>query len=307
MKITNKLKGYLLALVSVIAVSNVYIFSKAALLEVSLPQFGTYWFLFGLIWVVLFAWYRKSFKLIKELSPKNYLVLLFLGVVDVIGTFFFFKAIYTISNPTIVSFIGNISPALVITLSFIILKERFNKLELLGMIMAISGAFIISYKGNSGIDDMFIDGAQYVLISSTLGAFNSVVIKKNIINIPPIIFTLSRTIFLLFFSIIALILTKDSLIIPISAIKNIVIGSILGPFLTVIAGYLALQYILLSRKAIFASTKGLFVLFGSYLYFGNFPDTVAIIGGGVTIIGVLMIAFGKIQLQREIKSSSTIK
>ncbi len=302
MKITNTLKGYMLALVSVIAVSNVYIFSKAALLEISLPQFGTYWFFFGLIWVMLFAWYRKSFKAIKELRPKNYLILLVLGIIEVLSTYFFFKAIYTISNPTIVSFIGNIGPAFIITLSFFILKERFNKLELFGMIMALAGAFIISYKGNSGIDDMFIDGAQYVLIGSIFGAFNAVIIKKNIRRIPPIILTLSRTTFLLFFSFLALLLTKNALAIPITALKNILIGSLLGPFLTVIAGYLALQYIPLSRKAILASTKGLFVLFGSYLYFGNFPETIAIIGGIVTIIGVLMIALGKIQLQREFKN-----
>ena len=61
-----------------------------------------------------------------------------------------------------------------------------------------------------------------------------------------------------------------------SALKNIFIGSLLGPFLTVIAGYLALQYIPLSRKAIIDSTRGLFVLVGSYLYFNDFPRPIAI-------------------------------
>lgn len=298
MKITNTVKGYLLAIFAVVAVSNVYIFSKAALTEVSIPQFGTYWFAFGLLWIILFAWYRKSFKAIKELTPRNYLLLAFLGIFEVLGTYFFFKAIHTVPNPTIVSFIGNISPAFVITLSILILKERFNKLELFGVIMALAGAFIISYKGN-GLNDMFIDGAQFVLISSTLGAINIVIIKKNINNIPPVILTLSRTTFLLVFSIIALILSSKAIVIPQTALKNIIIGSILGPFLTVIAGYLALQYIPLSRKAIIGSTKGLFVLLGSYIYFGQFPKAIAIIGGAVTIIGVLLIAFGRIQLQRE--------
>ena len=49
MKISDSVKGLLLAFVSVIAVSNVYIFSKVALNEVSLPQFGVYWFDFGKI------------------------------------------------------------------------------------------------------------------------------------------------------------------------------------------------------------------------------------------------------------------
>lgn len=298
MKITNTTKGYLLSLVSVVAVSNVYIFSKAALLEISIPQFGTYWFGFALLWILLFIWYRKSFYTLKELTLKRYFILIVVGSLDVIGTYFFYKAIDTISNPTIVSFIGNLSPAFIITLSFILLKERFNKLEFFGIVMALAGAFIISYKGSANINDMFIDGAQYVLITSVVGAFNAVIIKKNIKSIPPVIFSLNRTVFLLVFSVLALSLSTYTLSIPVSALKNVFIGSVLGPFLTVIAGYLALQYVPLSVKAIIGSTRGLFVLFGSYLYFGNFPKTIAILGGLVTIIGVLLIAFGKIKFKK---------
>ena len=293
MKITNTIKGYLLALVSVIAVSNVYIFSKIALKEVSLPQFGVYWFGFGLLWILLYAWHQKSFGKLKDLSSRCYLVLLVLGVLEVVGTYYFFKAIHTITNPTIVSFIGNISPAFIITLSFLLLKERFNTLEFWGIILALSGAFVISYKGNSNIKDMFIDGAQYVLYSSLLGAINAVIIKMKIKKIHPNILTINRSLFLLLFSVIALYIMQQDLLISFRALQNIFIGSLLGPFLTVIAGYLALQYIPLSRKAIVGSTRGLFVLVGSYIYFGEFPKTIALIGGMITIVGVLLIAFGK--------------
>lgn len=298
MIIPPKVRGLLLALVSVIAVSNVYIFSKVALKEVSLPQFGTYWFAFGLLWILLFAWYKKSFVLFKELSNRCYLVLVLLGIIEVVGTYFFFKAIYTISNPSIVSFIGNIAPALTITLSFFVLKERFNSLEFWGILFAIAGAFIISYKGNSEIDSMFIEGAQYVLYSSVLNAINTVVVKKKIKKIHPIVLTINRSLFLFVFSVAALLVMNDAISIPFTALKNIFIGSVLGPFLTVIAGYFALQYIPVSQKAIIGSTKGLFVLLGSYLYFNVFPETIALIGGAVTIAGVLLISFGKMKLSK---------
>ena len=298
MKLTDSFKGFLLALVSVIAVSNVYIFSKAALMEVSLPQFGVYWFGFGLLWILIFAWYRKTYKVLLELPGRCYLTLLILGIIEIFSAYFFFKAIDTITNPTIVSFIGNISPAFVITLSFFILKERFNALELWGILLALSGAFVISYKGNTNIQDMFINGAQYVLYSSLLGAVNILIIKKKIEKIHPIILTISRSFFLFIFSILALNIIGQSLAISGNAFKNIIIGSLLGPFLTVIAGYLALQYIPLSRKAIIDSTRGLFVLFGSYLYFNDFPSPIALLGGLVTIIGVLLIAFGRARRQQ---------
>ena len=276
-----------------------YIFSKVALKEVSLSQFGVYWFGFGLLWILLFAWYRRSFIIFKELSFRCYFVLVFLGIFEVIGTYFFFKAIHTISNPAIVSFIGNIAPSFIIILSFFVLKERFNTLEFSGIILALFGAFIISYRGNAGLQDMFIDGAQYVLYSSIFGAINAVIIKIKIKKIHPIILTVNRSLYLLIFSIIAIIYTNETLFVSFNALKNIFIGSLLGPFLTVISGYLALQYIPLSRKAVIASTRGLFVLAGSYLYFGEFPKSIALIGGMITIIGVLFIAFAKAKTQKE--------
>lgn len=299
MKITNTRKGYLLALLSVVAVANVYIFSKAALAEVSIPQFGVYWFSLGLLWVLLYAWYKKTYKIFKELSFKNYRVLFFLGIIEIFSTYYFYKSIHVIFNPAIVSFLGNLSTVFMIVLSFFFLKERFGNLEFTGMIVVMFGAFVISYKGNMGFKDMFISGAQDVLFYSLFSAVNYVVVKKNITKIHPILLTISRCVFILIFSIMAMIYFKESFIITKTAFINIFIGSLLGPFLTVIAGYLALQYITSSHRAIISSTRGVFVLFGAYLYFGQFPQPIAIIGGVITIIGVLLIAFGSMSFKKE--------
>jgi len=299
MKIKEENKGYLLALLSVIAVANVYIFSKAALTEVSIPQFGLYWFLFGLLWILLYAWYKKSYKIFKGLSYKNYRVLFFLGIIEIFSTYYFYKSIHVISNPTIVSFLGNISPVFMIFLSFFFLKERFGIFEFVGMILVLFGAFVISYKGHLGFQDMFIPGAQDVLLYSLFSAVNYVVVKKNITKIHPILLTISRCVFLLIFSLMAVLYFKESFIISETAFINIFIGSLLGPFLTVIAVYLALQYITSSRRAIISSTRGLFVLLGSYLYFGQFPTVISLVGGAITIIGVIVIAFGGMHFKKE--------
>lgn len=77
------------------------------------------------------------------------------------------------------------------------------------MTLAIIGAFIISYKGNSAMSAMFIDGTQYILVSAAFMGVSALIIKKNIKNINPIILTTNRSLFLLIFSIMALvILTK---------------------------------------------------------------------------------------------------
>ena len=183
MEISATLKGVVLAFVSVIAVSNVYIFSKAALMDVSLPQFGVYWFSFGLLWIFFYGCTQHTFRSITSFAEAHLNILLLLGVIEIVGTYFFFKAIHAIANPAITSFIGNVSPVFIISLSFVFLNERFNRLEFLGMFLAILGAFIISYRGDASFRDMFMEGTQYVVYSSAFTAISAVIIKKNIKNI----------------------------------------------------------------------------------------------------------------------------
>jgi len=286
-------KGFLLAFLAVISVSNVYIFSKSALNEINLFQFGVLWFGFGLIWILIYAKYRDCYKIIKNLTYNNYLKLVQLGLFEVVGTYFFFKAINTIPDPSTTSFLGNISPIILIIFGFIFLKERFTKFDFIGMALTLFGAFMISTKGNFNIS-VFIDGSQYIVYSSLLFGLNGIMIKKNIAALPPIIITINRSLFLFIFSVFAFLYTHQNFDIPKSAILNTFIGSILGPFLSIVLVFFALKYIPVSKKAIITSTKGIFVVIGSYLYFGIIPDSTTFIGGLISIIGIIIISYGSI-------------
>jgi len=290
-------KGYLLAFLSVLSVSNVYIFSKAALNEINLFQFGLLWFGFGLIWILIYAKYRDCYKKIKSLSSKNIIKLIQIGLFEVGGTYFFYMAIDTISDPSTTSFLGNISPIILIVFSFLFLKEKFSVLTIFGMILALLGAIIISTKGLFSFD-FFIDGVQYLIFSSLIFGVNGVLIKKNIKDIPPIILTINRSAFMFLFSFFAFLYTNQTLNISNTAFWNTFIGSVLGPFLTVVTGYLSLKYILVSQKAIIGSTKGIFVVIGSYLYFGNLPNNSIITGGLMTIAGVFIISYYSFVIQK---------
>lgn len=298
MKLQDTTKGYLFAFIAVFATSNVYIFSKAALGEVSLPVFGFYWFLFGLIWNSTFAAKTGKLKQIKSLKKRDFLILLILGLLEISGTTFFFLSIFTFSNPAIVSFLGNINPVIVTVLGFIILKERYNKPEIFGIVLIILGAFIISFQGGSSFSSMFIDGAEYILYSSFFYGISAIITKKNVKKLGPSILALSRNIFLFVFSFSVLLIQGLSWGITWFALWNILIGSILGPFLTITAGYQAYKYLEVSRVSILGSTKGIIVLIGAYIYFGRFPEVYQIIGGIISIIGVILISVGKLLLKK---------
>jgi drug/metabolite transporter (DMT)-like permease len=247
----------------------------------------------------LYLIYKKSFNLFKEIPTKLYSVLIVLGMLDILDTYFFFKAIHTITNPSVVAFISNISPAFIIIASILYFKERFNIWESLGIILALLGAFVISYRGNDTWRNMFVDGTQYILIMAVTTTLITLIIKKNIQKVSPIILVINRTVFLFVFFVLSVLIMRENLSISNFAMQNILIGSLLGPFLAAVSGYLALQFIPVSQKAIFDSTRGLIVLIGAYLYFGKFPEPIAIIGGLISIVGVLFIAFGKLILNKK--------
>ncbi len=297
-------RGYIWAFVAVLAMSNVYIFSKAALNEVHLAQFGFYWFLFGLIWNTVFAIKTCKISTFRNLQARQWTILVIIGLLEVIGTTSFFTGINTIENPSIASFLANMTPVFVTLLGVIVLGERFNKVEVAGMILTIGGAFIISYRGSSSLRHLFLPGSEYIVFSSMVFAFSTIVIKKNVLRLPPALLSLNRVIYLFLFSAVMIPVFGQDLQVSTSALVNMGIGSVLGPFLAVLASYNALKHIEAGRASILGSTKGLFVLVGAYFYFNNIPASHQVLGGLITIIGVTLVTFGRMNFRRKKKKST---
>lgn len=298
LKLNNNLKGIGLAVGAALAVSNVYIFSKAALNEVHLAQFGLYWFGLGIIWNLIYIFIKGKHSKFKDLSKRSIRALSAIAMLEMVGTLFFFLSIKTVSNPAVVSFLANINPLFVTTLGILFLKERFNKIEFVGMAVLLTGAVIISVTSSSAIDGIFIPGVQYVLISGFLFSIASVIAKKQIKYVDASILALSRILLLFLFSLGSLLYLNLDYVIPETAFYNIAIGSVLGPFLTATLGYMSLKYIEVSKAAMVRSVRSLFVLVGAYVYFGSLPGNWQIIGGLFTILGVILISTGKLKLKR---------
>jgi len=297
-KITNNTKGIILAVSAAFAVSNVYIFSKAALNEVHLAQFGVYWFGFGILWNLIYIFSFGKHKGFSKIKRKSLFALLMIAILEVGGTLFFFLSIKTVSNPAVVSFLANINPLFVVSMGLLFLREKLNRLEVLGMFIIFVGAIIISVKGKADIESIFIPGVQYVLISGIIYSLATVIAKKQIKYVDASFMALSRILLLFLSSLFALIYLELPLMISKSTFTNIIIGSVLGPFLTATLGYLSLKYIQVSKASMVKSIRSLFVLIGAYIYFGNLPTLWQIIGGIFTILGVILISLGKLKQKK---------
>lgn len=286
-------KGYAYAFVATIAGSTVYLFSKAALDVVSLPQFGVWWFLFALLWNFLFVWLTSATLFTAKVSSQALKALGRIGLYELVATTCFYAAIATASHPAIPSFLRNAEYLFVTLLGVSLLHERFAKLEIAGIVLVFIGVLIISFQKGDTFAAYFHGSSGLMLAAAAFYAFRTLAAKRHIKVVTPSALAINRALFLLLFAVAALLYTGKSVVIPFQTILIIGIGSFLGPFLTSLGQYSALKYLEASRTAIIQSTTALFVIPGAYLYFGRLPLTYQLIGGVFTIFGTVLLMLKK--------------
>lgn len=290
---SDRFKGYFFAAVGTVAFSNVYIFSKAALNEIHIAQFGVYWYLIA--FTLSFGWLVKTgkHKLIPLLSKKQVRVLLLLGLLEIITNTTFFLSIRIIPDPAVTSFLGNLFPVFLACMGLLFLRERFTWIESVGGTLALAGAFVISYQGGTTLSDLFIPGTGVVVVNALFAATASIVVKMNVRKMSPEMLNANHAFWLLIFSSVMLAVYGQPLAIPLSALKNIAIGAFLAPFLGVLTLYYSFHYIEVSKSSVIQGLKGIFVLIGSYLYFQTLPLPHQLVGGGITILGVVTMSMAQ--------------
>jgi drug/metabolite transporter (DMT)-like permease len=297
-RIHPTIKGISLAFLAVLGMANVYVFSKAALLEVNYFQFQFYWFAFALIWILPFLTITGMIKRIPGLTRASNLTLVIIGLLELGAATLLFLAIQLAENPTTIAFLSNLTPIFVTILGIKFLGERFNLVEAIGIILTIGGVIMITYTRDTSIAEFFGKGSGWILVSSVFSSISMVTAKSRIKDIHPGILTLNRVVFLFVFAVAAMFIRHESFVVSGRAVMNMAIGSLLGPFMTGFAQYSALKYIEASRTMIIQSTRALFVMVGSMIYLSLLPELFQVVGGLITIAGVIVMTWGKMKYKK---------
>jgi len=295
--INPTVKGITLAFLATLGMANVYVFSKAALLEVNYYQFQFYWFGFALVWILPFLILSGIIRKIPVLGRASRVTLVIIGILELAAASLLFLSIQLAENPTTISFLSNLTPIFVTILGIRFLGERFNLVEAIGIILTIGGVILITYTKDTSIKEFFGKGSGWILVSSIFSSISIVTAKSRIRDIHPGILTLNRVVFLFVFALGAMLFRGESFIVPRQAGINMAIGSLLGPFLTGLSQYSALKYIEASRTMIIQSTRSLFVLVGSMIYLSILPEMLQLTGGIITIVGVIVMTWGKMRFK----------
>ena len=291
-------KGYFYTILATLAFSNVYVFSKAALNEISLPLFLFLMVSFGFAINLVILWIKGGFKILSDIPRRMWWIFPTLGCIEIFTVSTFYASINAISEPAVTGFLGNLFPLFTTMLGIIFLKERFTPIETLGVFIVFSGALLTSYSGNLDWKDFFIPGVGLVVLNCLGAATATVIVRAKVNNLTPEILSFNRTFWLLIFFSAWVIITGTPITISTGALTNTVIAAILDPVLAILLVYKAYQYIEASRGTIIQSTKGLMIIPVAFFYFGTLPLPHQIAGGIIAMIGVVIIGMGQLTLDR---------
>ena len=283
--ISNKLKGVIFTILSAISLSFVYILSKKIQYSMKTNLFLFWWFCFASIWTLIILYTKK-----KELGHyfskirTHYLFFIYYVISESVATFLFFYLVKQI-NPSVVSFLGSISPLFVAIIAFFMIRERLSKREIFGGIISIIGVSIITYAS----PEMSIKYTILTFLMIFMYSFNNVVVKKKVKDIPVILVTILRIQFL-FLTYSIYVLSISGLRFPKSnELILLITGSLFGPILGMTFLFVALKYIKSTHVSLIKNTQPFMVAILSSFFLKTHLTSTQFIAGTIIIFGISIV------------------
>jgi len=289
----DSVKGYLFAFAASLALANSFVFSKAALQVIDIVEFGFLWFAMGTLWNAIWLFFKSGTRLFQRRKTGVLAVALLIAVIEGAATGLFYIAIREMENPAVVSFIGNIGPVFVTIMGITLLSEKYNRMQFIGIFLTLAGVFIISYRRGSDLSAVFQPGSQYVVFASLLFAIATIVARKQRERLDPELMSTIRSLIMFLFFTGLFLFGERSFEANSTTWMDLILGSLLETLLTIVFAYQALRYIEATKTSLIISTKGIWILIPAYLMLNTFPAWYELMGGILTVFGVVLITLGR--------------
>ncbi|MGC9344100.1 MAG: DMT family transporter [Bacteroidales bacterium] len=297
-----EVKGYLFAFGASLALAASFIFSKAALNKTDMYLFGFTWFGIGAIVNFLWLLLKKRNTIFKRQDPGVFSLALLIAAIEGVATVLFYIAIQKMENPAVVSFIGNMGPVLVTIMGILLLGEKYNRWQVIGIIVALVGVFTISFNQGADLRSIFQPGSQYVLMASALFATATIVARHGKERLEPELMSTLRS-FLLFVVFTGIILSRDmEIILDKKTWYDVIVGSLLETLITIVLAYQALRYLEAAKTSLVISTKAIWLLVMAWIFFDTFPLHYELAGGVLSLVGIALITLKRRQRSKRIYS-----
>ena len=284
--------GYLYALGASLALAASFVFSKSVLNHLSMLHFGVLWFSLGALWNGSWFLLSRDYKNLKESTGRKTMVALVVAILEGVATGLFYLAIKAMENPAVVSFIGNIGPVFVTLMGILLLKERFHASQVFGIVITISGVFVINFR-EGGFAGFLEAGSIYVIAAAFLFSLATIVGRRWHQLLVPGYMSLIRSVIVAAAMAILFFRFGEPIPLSLSMWRDLALGSFLETLVVIVFAYQALKLIEATKTSLIISTKGVWTLILAWIFLGVFPSAVQLVGGLLTLAGVWLITWDR--------------
>ena len=282
----NLKRGFLFALLSAVSGAYLFIFSKHVLRFTNPETFCSLYYVFAagyyLVWLAVSGGLRQA-----RLPAGAVRVVLAIGLLESASVVALYTAV-RMMDPTLVSFFNNSQTLAIILLSAVFLKERFNRVEAAGTVVALAGIFLISYRSAQPV----VVGMALTLASAGLFSCTVILVKKTLPALPPLVLAFYRGMTLMVILTAYTFATGRYQPLGGELILPTAFGALFGPFLNILFYFHSLKHFDASKTSLVRASQPLFVLLNAAVFLQTVPGLKEIAGGLVIIGGLYILVVG---------------
>ena len=295
----NMIKAYLFAIIASFCISITFVITKVILQELNILSTSVYSFVFSFLFSIIFLKFIRKRKIIEPFK-QHWKHMSIYGILGGVGGIIWFYSI-DILGPNLLSFLLRFGLIFTIILSVVFLKERFNRFEALGMVIAIIGALIMTYT----TENMIIIITLFVILMCAMFSVSQLIVKTHIKKIDPFVINHIRITFS-FVIFLTLGIATSSLQVP--SLNAIILAAITG-IITGLIGFglffKALEIAELSKLSLVKVLDPFLVILFSFLILGDILTQQQFFGGLFVIFGIVILIIARHRPQIRIEKDFT--
>ncbi|AJF61073.1 hypothetical protein QT06_C0001G0228 [archaeon GW2011_AR15] len=246
------------------------------------------WNLSALIGASLIVVFSKERANLIPTLKKYWKVLAIVGIfqgIAMLGWFFSIQAI----GPEISSFLGRIGTLVLVILSVVFLNEKFNFGEAFGAALVLLGVYIITFSPIEFLGWRVI----YIVIGGSFYAVAQLLIKKNIKDITPLIFTFTSSV-MIFLTILGYALASGNLHAPnLDSLPVLAAIPVLSEVVAVILVTSSYNYIGAGKSQVIRSAFPFVVVIYSYVLYRTVLLAHQFFSGTLIIAGAVLLILSR--------------
>lgn len=278
------IRGYLYMFGTAFFTAVSYGFAKVVSGGVSADLVTFYWF-FGAFFFSMFATALIPSQRAELKSLGKYTTIFILSsVVTAIGAALWIYSIRTIGTP-LTSFLMKSQTLFSLLLGMVLLGERLNKWETVGVTLTITGAVIVAYQREGYL---FI-GTLVALLSAFFYSLLSFLVKRLAQNLNMLTLANVRSLGVSIVLFIYLVIAGRFGIPGLMDLVLMSLGGLTGAYIAKACQFQSIKLLDVSHSTAVMPLESILVVLISFFFFDDLPSAIKLIGGACIIIGVIFL------------------